>query len=466
MPLGGGDAPQYPAVSPLPMSTGSRQQQQQPPQPQQQQQQQQPPPAPPAVRKRRLELQTNASIGEKGKIALTLPDGGPNRNAPGWTVPFVVAIHGNDAPPESFAFEPGKQRMVQTGRVARAGADYRFADPGTGPWHDGDIHSHDWFWEPLSAELGEVALVQVSHRPASEAAFPKPYDDVLNILRWLYAHATEYHLDRERCVLVGASSGAHIAALVATRGTKEQRQLTARAQRQGSQPPDPLPNIRGVVTYAGILDLLALYDKGTPPSFSRYFTGPPGLKRPLLSLMSGAVQVGHVDRTGVYKSASPLEHVHPDTPPMFLVHGDADELVPISQSRAMVAELRSVGLEPTLFEVADAPHFAMNGDQPLPWEQLEAKRSSATEQCSSADSNSDSRKRFVCESELLDFLRTQLRIDELAGETPQQRAARVEAELLAKEIARQSELEQKTAKLLMSAPRKPRIRLERTLIKQ
>ena len=425
-----------------------------------------PQPATATVSKKRLELQTNASIGEKGKIALTLPDGGPNRNAPGWTVPFVVAIHGNDAPPESLAFEPGKQRMVRTGRVARAGADYRFAEPGSGPWHDGGIHSYDWFWEPLSAELGEVALVQVSHRPANEAAFPKPYDDVLNILRWLYAHAAEYHLDRERCVLVGASSGAHIAALVATRGTKEQRQLTARAQRQGSQPPDPLPSICGVVTYAGILDLLGLYDKGTPPSFSRYFTGPPGLKRPLMSLMSGGVKVGHVDRTGVYKSASPLENVHPDTPPMLLVHGDADELVPISQSRAMAAGLRAVGVEPTLLEVADAPHFDMNGDQPPPWELLQAKRSNAAEHCSSDKSIGGARKCFVCESELLDFLRRQLRIDELAGETPQQRAARVEAELLAKEIARQAQIEQKAAKLLMTGPRKPRFRLERTLIKQ
>ena len=45
--------------------------------------------AQPAKQKKRLELQTNALIGEKGKIALTLPDGGPNRSAPGWTVPFV-----------------------------------------------------------------------------------------------------------------------------------------------------------------------------------------------------------------------------------------------------------------------------------------------------------------------------------------------------------------------------------------
>jgi acetyl esterase/lipase len=460
---------------------------------------------------KRVELVWNATIGEKGKIALTLPDGGPNRSAPGWTVPFVVAIHGNDAPPESLAFEPNKQRMVgsslraarqrqprltltlrsfpfgrcvprrggrtltafplapqvRTGRVARGGADYRFAAPNTGPWHDGDIHAHDWFWPRLSAELGEIALVQVSPRPAHEAVFPHPYDDLLSILRWLHAHAAEYHLDRERCVLIGASSGAHLAALVATRGTKDQRYLSARAQRQGSQPPDPLPNICGVVSYAGILDLLGLYDKGSSPSFSRYFTGPPALKKPLATLMSGALKVGHVDRTEMYKSASPLEHAHPDAPPMLLVHGVADELVPIAQSRAMAEALREAGggQAPLLLEVAEAPHFAMNGDEPLPWEELQARRAKE-EAGGDAETRAREPKQFVCEAELLEFLRKQLRVDELAAETPQDRARRVESELLAEEIKRQAEVEQRAAKLLMTAPGKPQIRLERTLMKK
>ena len=90
----------------------------------------------------------------------------------------------------------------------------------------------------------------------------------------------------------------------------------------------------------------------------------------------------------------------------------------------MAAALRAVDLEPTLLEVADAPHFAMNGDKPLPWEQLEAERSGDAGVKDSDATVTDTRKHFVCEPALFDFLRKHLRIDELAGETPQQRAAR------------------------------------------
>jgi acetyl esterase/lipase len=172
----------------------------------------------------------------------------------------------------------------------------------------GDRHSLDWCWERLHASLGEVALVQISHRPASVAAFPKPYEDVLAALRWLAAHAAEYHLDCDRCALIGASSGAHLAALMATRGINDQRHAIARAQRQGSQPPAQFPNICAVVSFSGILDMLQLYDAGSSPTFSRYFVAPPCLKKPVATFMAGALKVSHVDRTDIYKTASPLEH--------------------------------------------------------------------------------------------------------------------------------------------------------------
>jgi dipeptidyl aminopeptidase/acylaminoacyl peptidase len=45
-----------------------------------------------------------------------------------------------------------------------------------------------------------------------------------------------------------------------------------------------------------------------------------------------------------YAAASPIDHVAPGDPPMFLVHGRHDTLVPASQSEAMAAALADVGI--------------------------------------------------------------------------------------------------------------------------
>jgi acetyl esterase/lipase len=45
-----------------------------------------------------------------------------------------------------------------------------------------------------------------------------------------------------------------------------------------------------------------------------------------------------------YAAASPIDHVAPGDPPMILVHGLGDPLVPVGQSRAMAAALGAAGV--------------------------------------------------------------------------------------------------------------------------
>jgi dipeptidyl aminopeptidase/acylaminoacyl peptidase len=45
-----------------------------------------------------------------------------------------------------------------------------------------------------------------------------------------------------------------------------------------------------------------------------------------------------------YTAASPIDHVAPGDPPMFLVHGRQDPLVPVDQSEAMSAALAAAGV--------------------------------------------------------------------------------------------------------------------------
>ena len=69
------------------------------------------------------------------------------------------------------------------------------------------------------------------------------------------------------------------------------------------------------------------------------------------------------DDPDAYRAASPLHHVHGRVPRMLLIHGTEDAVVPVTQSRGMLAALRRAGHTPELLEVSD-DHFAMNAAYP------------------------------------------------------------------------------------------------------
>jgi len=54
--------------------------------------------------------------------------------------------------------------------------------------------------------------------------------------------------------------------------------------------------------------------------------------------------VSRAQNPGLYRDDSPLLHVDAQTAPMFVIHGNADSIVPIAQSEALVAALQRAGV--------------------------------------------------------------------------------------------------------------------------
>ena len=54
--------------------------------------------------------------------------------------------------------------------------------------------------------------------------------------------------------------------------------------------------------------------------------------------------------------ASPIEHVSPALPPVMLLHGDADKVVPVSASRRYEERVRAVGGKVDLHIFGGLPH--------------------------------------------------------------------------------------------------------------
>jgi dipeptidyl aminopeptidase/acylaminoacyl peptidase len=59
-------------------------------------------------------------------------------------------------------------------------------------------------------------------------------------------------------------------------------------------------------------------------------------------------------RTAV--EASPVSHVPADDPPMLLLHGDADKLVPLARSQALHDKLSAVGVPVKLITIKGGGH--------------------------------------------------------------------------------------------------------------
>jgi acetyl esterase/lipase len=58
-----------------------------------------------------------------------------------------------------------------------------------------------------------------------------------------------------------------------------------------------------------------------------------------------------------WSAYSPIDRITPDAPPMFIIHGDKDVLVPVAIARSFVRELRSVSTSPVVYaELRGAQH--------------------------------------------------------------------------------------------------------------
>ena len=65
----------------------------------------------------------------------------------------------------------------------------------------------------------------------------------------------------------------------------------------------------------------------------------------------------HADDPDTWRQASPLHRAGPDAPPFLVIHGSADTIVAVGQSRRFVARLREVSRAPVCFaELPRAQH--------------------------------------------------------------------------------------------------------------
>lgn len=164
--------------------------------------------------------------------------------------------------------------------------------------------------------------------------------DSLDTLGQLMARG---RLDCSRVVAVGHSAGGQLAAWLAHRGA-------LRVGLPGAvEPGDSRVPILGGVCQAAVLDLVAAADQRTGGTA-------------VVDLMGGSP--GSVEQR--YRHASPITYVG-DGARLCLLHGTADDEVPVDQSRRYLASARSAGDPVELIELDGIGHYELVDPRHQAW---------------------------------------------------------------------------------------------------
>jgi acetyl esterase/lipase len=184
------------------------------------------------------------------------------------------------------------------------------------------------------------AVASVNYRLSQHAVFPAQIEDCKAAVRWLRAHAKDYGLDPNRFGAWGSSAGGHLVALLGTTGGVKEFEVGPNLGVSS--------RVQVVVDFYGPTDLLRMAEQSGPNS--RMDHNAPD--SPESQLVGGTLQENK-ERAA---KTNPIVYVSRDDPPMLLVHGDADPLVPHQQSEELYQALRKAGVDATLHIVKGGGH--------------------------------------------------------------------------------------------------------------
>lgn len=208
-----------------------------------------------------------------------------------------------------------------------------------GGWVSGSRHSNDYFANALAAQ--GVVVLNIDYRLADKAVpqnrWPAQLVDAQLAVRFLRAHAIELGIDAGRLGAVGDSAGAQLAVFLGTTPrivAGDQAGLYANLR----------PDVKAVVDQFGPMDL---------PGMGTYGVGS-------VEAMFGATTPPPADLL----TASPLPSITGRSAPVYIIHGQADRVVPFESSRQLVDALRAhkVAVDLVPYD-GDHGYTGLNSDQ-------------------------------------------------------------------------------------------------------
>lgn len=205
-----------------------------------------------------------------------------------------------------------------------------------GGWRAGSKKQVPSFLKQAVAQ-GWLAVVSVEYRFTDVAVHPAQTNDCLRAIQFVRSRAKEWNVDPARIGVTGGSAGGHLSMFVATHDDLADPDSDDPVAKQSSR-------VQCAVPFAGPSDwsLLSVI-KHDHPAYRQLIGYEPD---------TPAAQMNEAKK----RSVSPVSYVSADDPPMMIVHGDADVIVPFAHAEAMFKSLKAVGVEAELVRIKGGRH--------------------------------------------------------------------------------------------------------------
>jgi acetyl esterase len=194
-----------------------------------------------------------------------------------------------------------------------------------GGWIDGD--KTDWASEAERLTRSGFVAVAPNYRLAPTYLYPAALEDLQLAVEWIRSNAVAYSIDPANIGALGGSTGGHLAALLAMKGS-------------GDHVSDG--RIDAAVSWSGPMNLI------TYPNDVKRFLG-----------------CGYQDCPKTWRDASPYYNVDSTDPALFLANGTT-ESVPVDQPKSMARKLKKFGV-PYELVLVDGPKHS-RGYENIVWD--------------------------------------------------------------------------------------------------
>jgi len=174
------------------------------------------------------------------------------------------------------------------------------------------------------------AVVSLGYRLVPEVRYPDNMFDIKAALRWIAKNADTYLLDSSRAALCGASAGAHLIMMAAF----TQGQVVF-----GDMPDEPTCRILAIVEQFGPTDFSKFHAQFDESGYPRIAV--PGAPSTVDALIGARAD----DIRNFLRFFNPIDNVHPGVPPMLLLHGRRDPMIPYQQAVELFKKINAVAGE-------------------------------------------------------------------------------------------------------------------------
>ena len=228
------------------------------------------------------------------------------------------------------------------------------------------VVSGGWFSSHPGAGAGKHLAVfldrgyttfAVVHGSQPRYTIPDAIADLNRAVRYIRAHAQDFHIDPQRIGIYGGSAGGHLSLMQGTA-----------ADLGNPKSPDPIgrasSRVQAVACFYPPTDFLNYGEPGNEALGTGIlvnFRAPFEFRRldPKTRCFAPITDAEEIRQIG--RQISPVTHVSKDDPPTLIIHGDADKLVPIQQSQLMMERFKQAGVPAELVVKPGAAHGWKDG---------------------------------------------------------------------------------------------------------